>query len=247
MIRKKSFYPLLAIAACGAFASQSQAASVGWHYINTAADGANAVLAPTDSAGAPGYAQTNWNNHAGAAQGPGATPLALLDNSGGASGVTLSTFTLSANNSWTMGDNSSNDAKLVDDFADSDPSLSFTGVHNLTGDGYTVVVYYANNETSSGTTLTVNGVNETIRTTTTKFSTFGWVQDQPGDVGSQQSNYAVFTNVSGDTLNVSFNAVGNDGVTAVQIVSAGGTAVPEPASLGLLSLGGLALIRRRRA
>jgi hypothetical protein len=36
------------------------------------------------------------------------------------------------------------------------------------------------------------------------------------------------------------------GITEVQFDTGGGTAVPEPASLGLLSLGGLALMRRRR-
>ena len=55
--------------------------------------------------------------------------------------------------------------------------------------------------------------------------------------------------VIGGSQDLVFNYGRNDETseTNVPVTYVGGTSVPEPASLGLLGLGGLALLRRRRA
>lgn len=222
----------------GAFGAD--AASIGWNYQGVSGVGLN----PGDVAGAPGFAQANWNNHAGAGQGAGATPFGpLADDGGTPTGVNVSSWTVSTGNSWQYSDPSGTpDAILLNDFNDKDPSLTFTGLNSVFSGSYTVVVYYGNNEwnlTSPFSTLTVNGSSQDVQTGD-MFSNVGYVQNT--DNGATDSNYAVFTGVSGDTLNVSMDASGaNNGISAIQI-----TDVPEPGSLALLGLGGLMIIRRRR-
>ncbi len=222
--------------------SSTMADSIGWHFSN-GFWGYQSALAPADLAGAPGYQQTNWNNGLGVSQGPSPTPQSgLLNSSGVATGVALTSFTLATDNSWSMGDFSSPDAKLLSDFADQSPALSFSGIHGFTSDGYSVVVYYNNNEfPSSDSTLSVNGETKEIFTSgvTSSYIAAG--------ATSAPSNYAVFTGVSGDVLNISLvgvNGANNDGISAVQIFST----VPEPSSLalGLCGLAALIAIKRRR-
>jgi hypothetical protein len=84
----------LAVAFSG---SDASAAQIGMNFLNGANNGNTNLnaLATTDSAGAPGYAQANWNNLSGFAI---AAPLvgvtnanvALVDSSGAASGVLVS-------------------------------------------------------------------------------------------------------------------------------------------------------------
>ncbi len=223
--------------------TSAMANSIGWHFSNGFSGNASALNA-SDSAGAPGYVQTNWNNGLGVGQGVSPTPQSLVNSSGGATGATLNTFTLSADNSWSLGNYTTPDTKLLSDFADNNPSLSFSGVHSFTPDGYTVVVYYNNNEafiSGSDSNLTVNGDTKVIYTSDVATSYLPW------SAGTNPSNYAVFTGVNGDTLNISLagvNGTNNDGISAVQIIS---SATPEPSSLVLagLAAAGLALVVRR--
>ena len=114
---------------------------------------------------------------------------------------TLSTFTLTADNSWSLNNYATADSKLLSDFADQNPSLSFSGVHSYTPDGYTVVVYYNNNENfNSDSNLTVNGDTKEIFTSDVATSYLPWR-------GTTPSNYAVFTGINGDTLNISLAGV----------------------------------------
>ena len=235
MFAKKTLL-VAALGCTAAFATTHvDAASIGWNYQGMGGVG----LASTDSSGAPSYAQTNWNNHAGAGQAPGATPLNdLVNDSGVATDVDVTSWTQTANTSWRYGETANPDQILLNDAASTDPEIVFSNVNDFTADGYTVVVYYGSNEwdVNGGGTLTVNGNAQTIASNDA-FSVTGYVLND----GSNQSNYAVYTGVSGDTLTVTMDAVGNDSISAIQIVE-----VPEPGSLALLGLGGLMIVRRRR-
>ncbi|XAL99122.1 PEP-CTERM sorting domain-containing protein [Phycisphaeraceae bacterium D3-23] len=209
---------------------------IGWNMVGQQ----GIALGAGDTAGAPGWEQANWNNHSSSGQGPGSVPLNdLVNSAGGATDVDVVSWSQSTNNSWSYFESATPDQTLLADFADTDPVITFANVNDHAADGYTVIVYYGNNEWNfnGGGTLDVNGSTQTIASNDA-FSATGYVLND----GSNQSNYAVFTGISGDTLTVSLDAAGNDGISAIQIVD-----IPEPGSLALLGLGGLLIVRRRRA
>lgn len=235
---KRTLGMMIAVAVVFA-ASNAYAAlpSIGWNMQGVGGVGLN----PGDTAGAPGYAQDNWNNHSSAGQAPGSTPFGPLnDDSGTPTGVSVTGWSQSANNSWQYQETATPDQILLNDFANQDPTITFSDVNDFTANGYTVVVYYGNNEfANGGGTLDVNGIQQDIKANGA-FSATGYVLNT--DNGATGSNYAVFTGVSGDVLTVALDSIQNDGISAIQII-----AIPEPASIALIGLGGLMMLRRRRS
>src|SRR5213593_2328850 len=91
--------PLLSAAVAAALAGSAAAAPIGINYGDIGDPGvqngtADALL-PTESAGAPGYVQTGWNN-----MGRWGQTVALNDSTGAASGATS---TWDSNNTWSVG------------------------------------------------------------------------------------------------------------------------------------------------
>ncbi|YCM42148.1 PEP-CTERM sorting domain-containing protein [Verrucomicrobiaceae bacterium 227] len=218
--------------------SSPAALSVGWNYQGVGGVG----LVATDSAGAPGFEQANWNNHAGAGQGPGATPFEnLVESTGAATGMDVVNWTQASANSWQHSETANADQILMNDFADTDVAISFSSIPFET---YDIVVYYGNNEGPSSGVISVAGIDRSYTTGNSASSSFGSVGYLEGtDLNSNDpSNYTVFRNVSGESQSIAFTGGANNGVSAIQFVDA----VPEPSSTGLLLLGSLAIVLRRK-
>src|SRR5690606_16971598 len=103
----------------------------------------------------------------------------------------------------------------------------------------------------STSTLTLTGstddlVSRDIRTgntTLTSYSNVGFVQELGLEPPTQSTNYTVFSGLNDSGFTVALTGTNNNGIAAIQIVSA--DVIPEPASIALVGLGGLLLLRRR--
>ena len=253
-MRSMGLFVMAAAVAIGFWSVPAQAATIGWNFV-LSGQSANGQLAATDVAGAPGFAQANWNNHLSVGQAPGAVPLALVDDSGAPSGVSITGWTQTVNNSWYMSQAGNApvtvDDRLMHTYVSNDATLTFEGLDAFAPDGYTVVVYYgrSNDVAVTDATFTVNAVQQTV--SYQKSQSAYIVQQQyllNGAAGVDDSNYAVFEGLSGDVLTIAQDTsnLSNFGITAVQIQAAT-TAIPTPAA----SLGGGVLLtivatRRRR-
>ena len=205
--------------------------SIGWHYDGVGDD----TLEASDVAGAQGFAQGNWNNHVGIGQGVGALPLHLKDNLGRATTATVSEWTLTRETSWFHGQSASPNEKLMNSFADQEPSLTISGVpENYQVDGYSVVVYYGNNEGPSPSQLSLTG---TVSGAAAKSILSGdTLQSSYGNVGyveetgalSGPTNFTVFQNRYDAEFSVSLTGNSNNGFCAIQLVkNSGVTSAPK--------------------
>jgi lysophospholipase L1-like esterase len=203
--------------------------SIGWNYDNQ--NRSNDTVAPTALAGAPGYAQLNWNNHTGAGQGPATSfPFALKDSTGATTTAQVTAWTQRTGNSWSYGYAGTDpNGMLMNSFADTDPRITFSNIPaSYTGAGYSVVVYYGNNEGPNVSDLAIAGSGDDTRTrrvrtgaiTQSGWENVGYVEGT--DVNSTTStNFSVFTNLNDPGFTVSLLPVGgnnNNGIMAVQIV-----------------------------
>lgn len=151
---------LLCAAVAAALAGVASAGPIGINYVDNGdpgvQNGAADALLPTESAGAPGYAQVGWNN-----MGRWGATVAINDSTGAATGATT---TWDSNNTWNDGAGvASPNAKLMNGYLDATgqtnvntppyqffwnenkPEVYITGLAAwLTGQGaasYKVVVY----------------------------------------------------------------------------------------------------------
>lgn len=207
----------------------SPPASIGWKFDAPYADD---TLAENEVAGAPGFSQAFWNNHAGVGQDVGNVPLALKDSTGADSGTSITGWTQRTGNSYVYATTFANsDEKLTAGFADTDPVLTFSNLPaEFVANGYSVVVYYGNNEGPSTSILTVAGAQDDlrVRTITTGntdlayYANVGYIEGTDEN-GETSSNYSVFTGLNDPNFTVSLirantGVNNNNGISAVQIV-----------------------------
>jgi len=213
--------------------------------------GANETsLDPSESAGVA--AQTNWNN----ASGGQGDLIGLMDDSGAVTGANIHWSPLddSGNeNAWggatwnmsgrgTGGNDSLMDGYVDPVWGDWKAMVMLTDIPYAQYDAY---VYFGTDNTGS---LGYATDGTTTYTYADEYSDpfGGFIQTTATDGSTPVANYAKFSGLTGDVTLMTGTLSGSDGCGAgmlgVQIVE-----VPEPMTLSLLGLGGLALIRRRRA
>ncbi|HEV8377700.1 MAG TPA: PEP-CTERM sorting domain-containing protein [Tepidisphaeraceae bacterium] len=160
--------PLLSAAVAAALAGVASAGPIGINYVETGdagvQNGTADALLPTESAGAPGYAQVGWNNF-----GRWGQTVAVNDSTGAATGATS---TWDSANTWHVGSGTASpNAKLMQGYLDAtgqpnnntSPGYPFfdnankpeTYITNLSGwlaaqgaSAYNVVVYTDGDEVS---------------------------------------------------------------------------------------------------
>ncbi len=210
---------LLAIALVLSLASPSYA-----ELINI--DSNSLGLVPSAVYGAASGQAGVWNGYAGG----GIASAPLLDINGLLTDVTVTT-TAGVYSSATHG-YTGDQAELMNDVFDSASSIT---IANLDAGSYTIYTYASDPDvpTTAGTIITIGGVSEEV---------IG--PPIAGGVFIENTHYALHSVVhpGGDLVITVADLPGGNGfwnVNGIQIV-------PEPTSLALLALGGVALIRRRR-
>lgn len=204
----------------------------------------NGGTIPTPSGVAGVVSAANWNNSING--------MALIDNSGAASGVS---FSISGTwGAWGIAGGPTQDADstynkyLLDGYANTSSGIGpevFT-ISGISYSSYNLYVYISS-DTASRTGSIADG-NSGI---TYDFSTIGQpaisganaLLTQTTDTigGNPTADYAVFSGLTGSSDTLTLNIANGGGIAGFQIV-----AVPEPGSMMLAGLGGLALLVRKR-
>jgi hypothetical protein len=243
MKSKKNFILAAAAAlAVGTLSSSVMAAAVGVNFIGANSNGGASV---TDIAGV--VPQANWNNVAGPATtgNTGSGVLVISD-----TGTPAGTLSWNSPNLWASGQAGANqNGNLMQGYLDNAPgnpsTATITGLPaGITSSPYSVIVYLAgdNGTDNRAGTYTVNGVSQNAR----EGGPAGDGVFIPAS-GVTGGNFLVFAGITGNDVNITVTPISGGTPRApfdgFQVVSG---IVPEPASLGFIGLGSLALLARRR-
>lgn len=234
---------LIALTMAAAISAQAQSV-ISFNYGGYS--GGTSLVPPGGQAGV--VLEPFWNNSSLT------TGSSLLDNSGSATSVAYSLTTPSAWGGWHISSttpaqdaNGSYNMIMLNEYYNSASALGNPETLSLSGityGQYNLYVYFSSDTAGRTGTIALGG-------TTYDFSTEGPAAIAGPNAALSQStdtsganptaDYVVFSGLTGASQTVNL-AIGNGGgISAFQIV-----AVPEPGTLALASLGGLALVGWRR-
>ncbi len=240
-----------AIAAVAAFTTAAASAAA----INLNFQGTAPAMGAADVAGAPGVADSNWNNVTGAGGTYGTTTVAI---SGG--GLGTGGWTLPATSPIGTGD-----GMMYHGFFETDGTAATISVSGLSYALYDVYVYFDGDNAAQWRTAnysigatSFNGVEDSENTNWGTGQNVNMVYQLPTATGTGNSNWPVtgpnnnegnyvkFSGVTGSSFDLIMKGAASQGtvrgvINGMQIVQ-----IPEPSSTALLGLGGLALVLRRR-
>jgi hypothetical protein len=197
--------------------------SIGWNFDHGGANYTD-TLAATDFAGAPGFVQSNWNNHGPASgQGPGAVPRSLVNQLGTATTAKVTGWTNSSDSFGYTYSGTDPNGKLMSTFAGQTPVITFADIpSDYLKAGYSVVVYYGH-QNNANRTITLTGSVDDTRTRAVNlggavgvaaWDVTGYVEGTSTNTTSR-TNYTVFTGL--DDPGFSITITGR-GISALQIV-----------------------------
>lgn len=201
------------------------------------------TLQPSQVAGVVPAA--NWNNAVNAS----GTLGSLV---GSDVGITTATVTWASNGLWTARNtplDATPDQILTNGYLDDNENAGLTTITfaNLPFIGpYDVYLYYGSNENNRTGSATLGSTTIFFATNTSPFDGTFTAATPEDDGAADDGEYALFSGVTGSGFTVTVDRISdslgqNVGVHGVQIVG-----IPEPTSVGLLSLGLLGLLARRR-
>ena len=231
---------LAALAVTGLMAFSASAAAISVNFIG----GKTTLLSATDAAGVVPVA--NWNNVSGSNSGGAAIPFATLKDDSGTN-VAGTGGGHYSNAEWAISTDpvDTPDKKLfkgyVDCISDTPTSVTVTGIPY---DKYDVYVYFDgdNGAETRDAYYTVNGGTPALYTDAANAQFNGTFVDA---AINGTGNYFKVSDLSGNfSLTAALGITG--GVKRAPVNGFQIIAVPEPASLGLLGLSSLVMLRRRR-
>jgi hypothetical protein len=222
--------------------------SIGWNFASPYGSFAATSKIETRGAGAPGYGQYNWNDHAptgSSNQGTSGAPIPLtLKNSAGTTTTAqVTAFSVTTGNSWgnVAANTASGNSRLMATYIGNDPSVTFSTLPaSYQSDGYTVVVYYSSSG-SANRTITLTGSANDARTRAVRtganatpslsaqYDVVGFIEGTDAN-STTATNYTVFTGLDDPGFTVKINSVGLTGIQIVREVGAPSAPItPVPA------------------
>jgi hypothetical protein len=220
---------------------------------NTAA--APGLMETTDLAGAPGVRTGNWNAWFKSDVTLGDAGQTIVDNTG----ATIAGFTASGNFTWASRDNDTvNDTAMFSDIVDVQTSTRLVNVSNVPYALYDVYVYMHDDDFDRAGQFTLGsetyymrgfGPGEHAGDPLADGSGYVLSTDTTYGLGTDidQANYVKFSNVSGTSFQMAWTAVNaGDSIMRAKVAGFQIVEVPEPATLVILGLGVLGVLRKKK-